>query len=82
MVCVDVPGDGAVAVTAATVELLRPVVNAAFVARWIVKPVSLFELSTQVRLIWLEETATADRPLGVAGPVTEVRVVAWTVFEL
>ena len=31
------------------------------------KPVSLFELSVQFRLIWLDDTAVAVRPLGTAG---------------
>jgi len=31
------------------------------------KPVSLVELSVQFRLIWLDDTAVAVRPLGAAG---------------
>jgi hypothetical protein len=37
------------------------------VARSILKPDSLLELSFQFRLIWLEETAVAERLLGVVG---------------
>jgi hypothetical protein len=47
--------------------------------RSILKPDSLAELSVQVRLIWLEETALAERPVGAAGG--SVSVVAEAVFE-
>jgi Flp pilus assembly protein protease CpaA len=49
--------------------------------RQISNPVSLFELSCQVRLIWLVETAVAVRLLGAAGTVTAACVVALAVFE-
>ena len=38
-------------------------------ARWILNPVSLEELSRQLKLIWLEETAEAVRFEGAAGAV-------------
>jgi hypothetical protein len=38
-----------------------------FLERYTLNPVSLFELSVQDRLIWLEETAVAVRLLGAAG---------------
>ena len=43
------------------------------------KPVSLFELSVQLRFIWLPEAAVAVRPDGAAGAVPVV--VALAVFE-
>ncbi len=52
---------------------------AAAVARSTLKPVSLEELSVQVRLIWLAEAAVAARAVGAAGMVREV--VALAVFE-
>jgi hypothetical protein len=51
------------------------------VARSILKPDSLLELSFQLRLIWLEEIADAERPLGAVGTVTFDCVVALAVFE-
>jgi hypothetical protein len=41
--------------------------GAVAVLRSILKPDSLLEVSAQVRLIWLEETAVEIRPVGVAG---------------
>ena len=43
------------------------------------KPDSLSALSCQLRLIWLDETAVADNPLGAFGRVSSV--VALAVFE-
>ena len=43
-------------------------------ARSTLNPVSFVELSAQARLIWLEETAVAVRPLGAAGTVAAVGV--------
>jgi hypothetical protein len=51
------------------------------VARSILKPDSLLELSFQLRLIWLEETAVAERLLGAVGRVISDCVVALAVFE-
>jgi len=45
----------------------------------ILNPVSLFELSVQLRFIWLEDTAVAMRFEGAVGPVPVVVVLA--VFE-
>ena len=42
----------------------------------ILNPVSLFEASTQVRLIWLEETVDAERPDGGLGSEELACVVA------
>ena len=49
------------------VMVFRPEVKAEFVARWMVKPVSLVALSVQVRLICVELTAVATRFDGAAG---------------
>jgi hypothetical protein len=49
------------------------------VARSTLNPVSLVALSVQTRLIWLEETALAERPLGAFGIVASV--VALATFE-
>src|SRR6185295_14844150 len=51
-----------VVVFAATVTVVRACVKSAFVARWTVKPVSLVELSAQVRI--------TDRCLFLFGPLT------------
>ena len=54
---------------APTVTVVRPAVKVLLVAWSTLKPVSLFELSVQPRLIWLEEAAVAVRPLGAVGTV-------------
>ncbi len=46
-------------------------------ARWTINPLSLLELSFQVRLIWLEEAARATSPEGAAGTVPSVAAHAW-----
>jgi len=50
------------------------------VARSILNPVSLLELSSQVRLIWLEETAEAKRFDGTEGTPEATWVVAEAVL--
>jgi hypothetical protein len=58
--------------------------NLVQVAPWhcsILNPSSLIELSVQVRLIWLLDTAVAFRLLGVAGSAGGAKVVAKAVFE-
>ncbi len=63
---------------AGTVTVVRPWVKSALVARWMVKPVSLLELSLQTRIteraLFLSAPLTAIRLLGArgsAGTVTE-----------
>jgi hypothetical protein len=51
------------------------------VARSTLKPDSLFELSFQLRLIWLVDTEVAERPLGALGAVAPDWVVALAVLE-
>ena len=49
-----------------TVAVARPCVNRELVARWIVKPVSLLELSAQVRI--------TERDLFLIGPFTGIKL--------
>jgi hypothetical protein len=51
------------------------------VLRSILNPVSLVDVSTQVRLIWLEETVDAERLEGGVGGEEPACVVAEAVFE-
>jgi hypothetical protein len=51
------------------------------VLRSILKPVSFVEVSTQTRLIWLEETAEAERLDGAEGTPEAAFVVADAVLE-
>lgn len=55
-----------VVVLAGTVTVVRPCVKSALVARWIVKPVSLVELSAQVRI--------TERDLFLFGPFTRIKL--------
>jgi hypothetical protein len=48
--------------------------------RSILNPDSLLEVSAQVRLIWLKETAVAVRLVGAAG--TPVRAAPWVTHAL
>ena len=56
---------------APTVKVVSPAVKPVFVALWIVKPASLLELSTQVKLtvggLALRADAVATRFVGAAG---------------
>jgi hypothetical protein len=47
----------------------------------ILKPDSLLELSFQLRLIWLDETAVAERLLGELGTEPSDWVVAEGIFD-
>jgi len=40
------------------------------VARWIINPVSFEDISSQFKLIWVEEEAIAERLDGATGTVT------------
>jgi predicted alpha/beta-hydrolase family hydrolase len=51
-------------------------------ARSILNPVSLLELSDQVRLIWLEDTALATKLLGALGGVDAPGVVTLIAEEV
>ena len=65
-----------------TLAVVRPWVNSAFVARWMVKPVSLLELSAQVRItersLFLFGPFTSNKLLGAIG---SAGTVAEAVFE-
>ena len=63
---------------APTVEICVNVVPS--LERSTLNPVSLFELSAQDKLIWLDDAAATVRFVGAAGVGVEVEVLIWTIF--